>query len=136
MKILALAPATALALVGFIGTAHAQVDHAQQAHESTVLKRQVTYACQSGGQATVTYGFNQQRLPTYASAYVDGKTRFMPLNLNRSDTVDSVFGDENNYSLMTDAMTLYNYHKLGINITNPSGDFSHKGCNVRYVTKL
>ena len=30
MKILALAPATALALVGFIGAAHAQVDHAQK----------------------------------------------------------------------------------------------------------
>ena len=43
----------------------------------------------------------------------------MPFNLNRSDNVDSVFGDENNYSLMTDAMTLYNYHKLGINITSP-----------------
>lgn len=135
MKILALAPATVLALVGLTGTAHAHHD-AQQAHDSAVLKRQVTYACQSGKQVTVTYGFNQQRLPTYASSYVDGKTRFMPINLNRSDNIDSVFGDENNYSLMTDAMSLNNYHRLGINITSPAGDLAYKNCNVRYVKKL
>lgn len=141
MKFLTLAPvAVALAFTGVTGTANASaMDYAQEAHATTVLKRQVTYSCQSGKKAVVTYGFNKQKLPTYASINASGKDRFMPLNLNRSDNVDTIFGDENNYSLMTSgstALTLYNYHKLGANITNPASEMIYKGCKVSHVKKL
>lgn len=109
--------------------AFAQTD-AHTAHKDTAKTRTVKYTCQSGKKVSITYGFNKQNLPTYAQANLDGKTRFMPINLSRSDNMDTVFGDENNYSLMSNAITLKTVKKSHISIQDPASGFTHKGCNV------
>lgn len=115
-----------------IPLAHADyASDAQEAQRSTVTKKTVNYQCQNGKRVRVTYGFNAQKLPTYAQAGINGKNWFMPINLNRSDNVDTVFGDANNYSIMTDAMTLANHRSKSINIQSASGQFAFKGCNPR-----
>lgn len=110
---------------------------ARQADDTTVTKRQVNYQCQSGKSVKVTYGFNQQNLPTYAQATLSGKSRFMPINLAYSDNVTTRFGDDNNFSLGTSALTLSNYHKVGIDtIQNPASEILYKSCKVKSVKKL
>ncbi|WP_394261078.1 adhesin [Moraxella boevrei] len=130
-------PAIAL-VAGMSGIAHAD-DFAMDpegARESTVYKRQVNYQCQSGKSLSVTYGFNKQKLPTYAQANLNGKTRFMPLNMAQSDDVGTSFGDENNFSLSTSAMTLANYHKNSIStVQSPGSEILFKSCNVKGVKK-
>lgn len=118
-----------LALVG--ANAHAQSmphEDAATAHAKTTSKKSVNYSCQSGKKVKVTYGFNKQGLPTYAQATLNGKSRFMPINLNRSDTVDTVFGDENNFSLSTSAINKNNYRKASIMVMSPSSEILFKGC--------
>lgn len=107
-----------------------------KSYDTAVKVRKVNYSCGSKGNLSVTYGFNKQYLPTYAEANLNGKTRFLPINLGRSDTVDTVFGDEENHSIMTSAMRLNNYHKLSINVQNANSEILYKGCNVRSVQKL
>lgn len=112
--------------------AHADyASDSRAAHGSTKTTKTVNYQCQNGKNVRVTYGFNAQKLPTYAQANIDGKNRFLPINLNRSDNVDTVFGDSNNYSIMTDAMTLANHRSKSINIQSASGEFAFKGCSPR-----
>ncbi|WP_315041132.1 adhesin [Faucicola mancuniensis] len=132
---------TALTMTALVGTAHAEYS-ATDAHEadaSTVLKREVSYQCQGNKKTKVTYGFNAEKLPTYASIYANGKNRFMPINLDRSDSVDTVFGDENNYSLMTEGsndFTLSNYHKANVSIQNEASEIIYKDCRVTSLKKL
>ena len=90
---------------------------------------QVNYSCQQGKSLTVTYGFNQQGLPTYASAAMGGKTRYMPLNLNRSDRNDTIFGDENNYSLSSSYMDQKNFNQQPVMVTDPGQQIVYKDCN-------
>ena len=89
---------------------------------------QVNYSCQQGKTLTVAYGFNQQGLPTHASASIAGKTRYMPINLNRSDRAGTIFGDENNYSLSSSYMDSKNFSKQPIMITDPGQQIVYKNC--------
>lgn len=126
-----------IALVAVSGAAHANETNAHEAHATTTKVRQVSYQCQSGKKLTIRYGFNRQNLPTYAQANIDGKSRFMPINLARSDSMDTVFGDENSYSLMTETMTLRNYHKLHLSgVTNAAAEFTHKGCKPKSFKRI
>lgn len=131
-KILSPILGSAIALTALSGVAYANDNfetNPQEAHETTTKVRQVTYQCQGRKQLVVRYGFNRQNLPTCAEAHVNGKTRFMPINLKHSDHVDTMFGDENNYNIGTNAMTLNNYHKLSlVGVMNPASEFTHKGC--------
>lgn len=122
MKILSTALLVAATLVA--GVAHADAGEA-------VRKSSVSYSCQQGKKVKVTYGFNKQNLPVYASAHVNGKRRYMPINLNRSDSVDTIFGDENNFKLSTDYMTRSNHRAKSIMITSPGQEIVFKGCRPR-----
>ncbi|MFS6938826.1 adhesin [Neisseria animaloris] len=122
MKILSTALLVAATLVA--GVAHADAGPA-------VRKSSVNYTCQQGKRVKVTYGFNKQNLPVYASAYVHGKTRYMPINLNSSDNVDTIFGDEDNFKLSTDYMTRANHRSKSIMITSPGQEIVFKSCNPR-----
>ncbi len=140
MKLVKMIPALAL-VIGLAGVAHADdyetETDGRTAVDTTTIKRQVTYQCQSGKSLKVTYGFNNAKVPTYAQAYLNGKTRLMPYNMRLSDDVGTYFGDENNFSLGTSALTLSNYHKNSIsNITSPGGEILYKSCNVKSVKKL
>ena len=107
-----------------------------ESYDSAVKHRQVNYTCQNNKKVSVTYGFNKQNLPTFAEANLNGKKRFLPINLGRSDMVDTVFGDEENFSIMTGALRLNNYHKSSANIQDASSEIIYKGCNVKSVKKL
>ena len=113
-----------------------QVMDPAKSYDTAVKVRQVNYTCQSNKKLSVTYGFNKQNLPTYAQANLNGKDRFLPINLGRSDTVDTVFGDEENFSIMSNAMRLNNYHKSSINVQNASSEILYKGCDVKSVKKV
>lgn len=60
----------------------------------TVAKKTVSYVCQQGKKVKVTYGFNKQGLTTYASAVINGKRVQMPINLDKSDNMDTFYGKE------------------------------------------
>ncbi|MUG32899.1 MULTISPECIES: ACP-like domain-containing protein [Psychrobacter] len=113
-----------------------QVMDAATSHDTAVKVRQVNYSCQNNAKVSVTYGFNKQNLPTYASAYLNGKDRFLPINLARTDKVDTVFGDEDNFSIMSGALSLNNYHKSSINVQDASSKIVYKGCHVKSVKKI
>lgn len=40
-------------------------------------------------------------MPTYAHAYLSGKMRLVPVNLNLSNSDSTTFGDDNSFSLHT-----------------------------------
>lgn len=90
----------------------------------------VRYKCQQGKQLVVTYGFNRQNLPTYASFYHGNSHKNLPINLNRSDNVDIIFGSESQYTLSTNYMDKTNYRTLPIMITNPNQEIIYKGCKA------
>ncbi|EGZ50301.1 MULTISPECIES: ACP-like domain-containing protein [Neisseria] len=98
------------------------------AENAAVSKSVVHYSCQQGKKLKVTYGFNKQKLPVYASAYMNGKTRYMPINLNVSDNVDTVFGDENNFKLSTSYMDRKNHRKNAVMVTSPGQEIIFKSC--------
>lgn len=123
-----------VALLCAFGSAHAF--EPSQAYDDAVYKREVSYQCQGNKRVKVTYGFNRQKLPTYASAHINGKDRFMPFNLNRSDNVDAVFGDENNFSIMSEDFRLATYHRRAANIQSSDGEMLYKNCRFRSVKKL
>lgn len=101
---------------------------AREAHQSTVKTSSVRYVCQQGKRVNVKYGFNRQNIPTYAEARLNGKTRFMPINLYNTDATGTEFGDENNFSLYGDAMAFSNHRRADINIHSPAGEVLFKGC--------
>lgn len=103
------------------------LDPAQSA-DATIVTKSVNYQCQSHKQLSVTYGFDKQNQPTYAQAFLNGKTRFMPLNVKHSDQVSTVFGDENNFRLSTAQMTAENY-QLPMLITDPAQEIIFKNCD-------
>lgn len=117
---------TSGALLLTAATAQAAIDN------PTVSRKAVSYSCQSGKKVKVTYGFNRQGLPTYAQAFANGKTRYMPINLSRSDNVDTVFGDENSFSLAASYMDRKNYHRRSVMITAPDGEIVFKNCSPRH----
>ncbi|MBF0804038.1 MULTISPECIES: adhesin [Neisseria] len=105
--------------------------YAEEMPGPVVKKTVVQYVCQQGKKVKVTYGFNKQKLPVYASAHINGKTRRMPINLYRSDDVTTTFGDEKSFSLGAEHMTLNNHRRQSVMITSPSQEIVYKGCMPR-----
>ncbi len=103
-----------------------QVAHAMQA--------EVQYDCQSNKSVKVTYQFNKQGLPMSAQAFVDGRIRYMPINLNRSDNVDTIFGKEKQYVLSTGYLDSKNFKKSSILLTSPSNKILFKNCSAKTST--
>ena len=141
MKKLTAALSSAGILMSMLGSGSAmaysdKVMEPSESYDSAVKHRQVNYTCQKNKKVSVTYGFNKQNLPTFAEANLNGKKRFLPINLGRSDMVDTVFGDEENFSIMTGALRLNNYHKSSANIQDASSEIIYKGCNVKSIKKL
>lgn len=141
MKKLTAALSSAGILISMLGSGSAmaysdKVMEPSESYDSAVKHRQVNYTCQNNKKVSVTYGFNKQNLPTFAEANLNGKKRFLPINLGRSDMVDTVFGDEENFSVMTGALRLNNYHKSSANIQDASSEIIYKGCNVKSIKKL
>lgn len=123
--------ATAAMLASGVAQAAGEQSDAREAHESTVKTSRVKYQCQQGKKLTVRYGFNKQGLPTYAEAKLNGKTRFMPINLNTTDATGTNFGDENNFSLYADPMTWKTHRKAGMSIQSPASEILYKLCEPR-----
>ena len=141
MKKLTAALSSAGILMAMLGSGSAmaysdKVMEPSESYDSAVKHRQVNYTCQNNKKVSVTYGFNKQNLPTFAEANLNGKKRFLPINLGRSDMVDTVFGDEENFNIMTGALRLNNYHKSSANIQDASSEIIYKGCNVKSIKKL
>lgn len=131
-----IAPIFALG-VAFTGVAHAEATmDAAKADETATKVRQVSYSCNKGGAVKVTYGFNKQKLPTYAEAHLGGKTRFLPINLAHSDVAGTSFGDENSWAISGGAMTLGNYHKSDVLIMDPNSEIQYKHCKVVSTKKI
>jgi len=130
MKKLTAALSSAGIMMAMLGSGSAM------AYSDQVMEPSESYDCQSDKKISVTYGFNKEYLPTFAEANLNGKKRFLPINLGRSDDVDTVFGDEDNFSTMTGALRLNNYHKSSANIQNASREILYKGCNVASIKKL
>ncbi|XXQ68631.1 DUF7606 domain-containing protein [Neisseriaceae bacterium B1] len=108
---------------------------AQEAADSTVKERQVNYTC-SDKSLSVTYGFNKQGLPTFAQAKLNGKKWFMPIDLNRSNHVDTVFGVEDNYNLVSDYLSLNNYHQSSVMVQDASDRILFKNCTAKSSKKI
>lgn len=104
---------------------------AYAADNPTVKTAKAAYTCQGGKKITVTYGFNRQGLPTYASAKLGGKTRKLPINLDRSDAVGTVFGNENGYSLSAAYTDSGNFRRNSAMIFSPAQEILFKECNAR-----
>ncbi|WP_243453024.1 DUF7606 domain-containing protein [Psychrobacter coccoides] len=113
-----------------------QVMEPSESYDTAIKHRQVNYTCQNNNKISVTYGFNKQYLPTFAEANLNGKKRFLPINLARTDNISTVFGDEENFSIMTGPLRLNNYHKSSANIQNANSEILYKGCNVASIVKL
>lgn len=128
MKIAKVLPVALLALTT---SAFASQSDPAAAAKNAVKKQSVSYTCQGGKKLTVTYGFNAQNLPTYAQAKISGKSRFMPINLNRTELVSTVFGDENNFSVMADSINFSNVRKSSINVQSPASEILFKNCMAR-----
>lgn len=97
----------------------------------TVAAKSVQYQCQQGKKIKVRYGFNKQGLPTYASALINGQKRMLPINLSRSDNVDTVFGKEGGYVLSAGQLDRKNYRQSSMMITAPNDEIVYKDCSVR-----
>ena len=122
MKALSTALLVAATLVA--GVAHADAGPA-------VSKSTVSYTCQQGKKVKITYGFNKQQLPVYASAYMHGKRRYMPINLGTSDNMETTFGDENSFKLSTDYMDRANHRRKSMMITALDQEILFKDCKPR-----
>lgn len=129
-----LAPVLALGML--TGVAHAETMDARQADATTTKVRQVSYQCATGGKVKVSYGFNKQKLPTYAQAHLGGKTRFLPINLAHSDIAGTNFGDDNSWNIGTSALTLGNYHKADLLVQDPNSTIAYKNCRVVSTKKI
>ncbi|EIJ68993.1 ACP-like domain-containing protein [Pasteurella bettyae] len=123
--------ATAALMVSSLAHAAGEQSDPREAYESTVKTAKVKYSCQNGKKLAVKYGFNKQGIPTYAEAKLNGKTRFMPINLNTTDASGTTFGDENNFSLYGDPMEFDNFRKADVNIQNPASEILYKGCKAQ-----
>lgn len=90
----------------------------------------VTYACDSGKKVTVHYKFNDAGLPTSASAKLNGKSRTMKYDQNRSDDVDTFFRDKSGYGLSSGYLDVHNYRQNSIMILSPNDNILYKNCAV------
>ena len=114
-----------------------QVMDPAAAHKDAVKTRLVHYTCQGNSNIEVTYGFNNVNHPTYASAKINGKKRFMPINYEQTDNMVTVCGVDNNFNMMTDSMIISNYNKVpAVLVNSPSGEILYKECKVDWTKKL
>lgn len=123
----------ALLSVGLMVTVNANALSPQQAHATTAVTKQVTYQCAGKKPVKVTYGFNKQGIPTFAEAFLEGKKRFMPMNLAHSDFVGTRFGHDkdHNYMLNTRGITSKDYKKSTIMVTTPDNKIIFKNCKSK-----
>lgn len=122
---------SAIVLASAVAVSGAAIAKPAKISNPTVAKKSVTYRCQQGKHVTVTYGFNKQGLTTSASAVVDGKRRFMPIDLDRSDNADTYYGKEGGYVLSTAYMDKKTYRKQPIMITASDDEIVLKDCSPR-----
>lgn len=127
MKLLSLAALSSMLVLS--GLAQAGT-HNPDTSNPTVSKRTVRYVCQQGKKVNVTYGFNKQGLTTYASAVLKGRRVVMPIDLNRSDNVDT-FYSKSGYTLGTGVMDKKTYRSQSISITAPNNQIIFKDCSPR-----
>lgn len=126
---------SALALV-FVASISAHAMDPAKAYDDTTIVREVSYNCLANKNVVVTYGFSRDKKPTYASAFLGGKDRFMAINLDRSDRVDTVFGTEDNYRLASEDFNLNTYHRRGVNIQTPGNEILYKNCRFSSMKKV
>ncbi|PID48581.1 MAG: hypothetical protein CR991_11090 [Proteobacteria bacterium] len=103
----------------------------QKGKTSNMTSGRVHYACQSGKFINVTYLFNVQGLPTKAIAVINGSKRIMPINLSRSNNVDTVFGEEGQYVLGANYIDRNNYRRSSILVTSPKNEILFKNCYAK-----
>ena len=89
----------------------------------------VTYQCQNDKKVSVNYTFNEQGVPTQASATLNGKKRLMKYDLNRSDNVDTFFKDASGYNLTASELNAGNYRNAAIMIMSPNSEILYKDCS-------
>ncbi|PID63914.1 MAG: hypothetical protein CR974_00820 [Gammaproteobacteria bacterium] len=90
----------------------------------------VKYACQSNKSLKVSYRFNAQGLPTQAKAFINGKQRVLPINLKRSNHVDTIFGQEGGYVLAAGYLDKKNYKHSSVLLTSPNNQILFKNCSA------
>lgn len=123
--------ATVLAFAGISTVAMAAPQSEPGEAGRTVSSKNVSYNCGSK-RLTVKYGFNKQGLPTYAQAFLNGKTRYMPINLNHSDISGTQFGDDNNYMLASNTGPISKKsYRSDIQIQDPASNIVYKSCSAR-----
>lgn len=124
-------PAVMVALISTTAFANsAPQSDARQADAATSKTRVVNYTCQNDQKVSVRYGFDKNNKPTYAQANLNGKDRFMPINPSRTDETGTVFGDENNFSLMANTITPKNVKKSHMSIQDPASQIIYKDCKT------
>ncbi len=100
-------------------------------HVAKTSVGKVRYACQGGKSLKVTYRFNEVGLPTSAKAYINGRTRHMPINLSRSDNTGTTFGKDGQYVLAASYLDNTNFKKSHMLLTSPSNKILFKNCQAR-----
>ena len=90
----------------------------------------VNYTCQQG-RVAVKYNFNGAGIPVTAAAKLNGATRVMQYDLNKSDNVDTIFGGRG-YGISMEMLTSKNARKANIaTITSPNDELLLKDCAPR-----
>ncbi len=103
----------------------------RESYESAVTVKIARYTCLNDRKVVVKYGFNKEHQPTYSYVYLSGKLRFLPINLAKSNNMDTVFGDEQNFRVMSNAFNVYNYQKSSINIQDVNSKILFKNCSIK-----
>ena len=131
-KLMSVLAVLTLANVSTLVMAATPQSDAREAADMTVTTKTVNLRCEGGKPLKVTYGFNRQGLPTYAQAYLNGKSRFMPINLYSSNRNMTEFGDDNNFSLhtLTGAITKQRYRST-IQLQDPASQIVYNRCLAR-----
>ena len=88
----------------------------------------VTYQCQNDKKVSVNYTFNEQGVPTQATATLNGKKRLMKYDLNRSGDQDVYFQDSAGYNLSTSYMDANNFRQNAVMVMSPNSEFLYKDC--------
>lgn len=118
-----------LALTVIAGSAIAAPRGPINAKEITST-RTVNYTCQQG-RVAVKYNFNSAGIPVTAAAKLNGATRVMQYDLNKSDNVDTIFGGRG-YGISMEMLTSKNARKANIaTITSPNDEILFKDCAPR-----
>ncbi len=91
----------------------------------------VNYVCQSNRSVKISYHFNEQGLPTQASAVINGIKRVLPINLSLSDHTATVFGQEGQYVLSAGYLDSSNFQSSQMLLTSPDNEILFKNCSAK-----